>query len=95
MVRDRAGWWEGVSDGVHYLFTAAGLREALKGFDFARALKCLEFSGVLQPGQCGKSSRTKSIHSRKVRVYVINPSGEQELVKSTLSVTGQDGKEML
>lgn len=78
MVRDRAGWWEGTTDGVQYLFTSEGLRDALKGFDFARAIKCLELAGVLQPGQGGKASHSKRIHSRKVRVYVMNPGTAQE-----------------
>jgi putative DNA primase/helicase len=32
--RDRAGWWRDTQDGRLYLFTAEGMREALKGFDF-------------------------------------------------------------
>lgn len=72
-VRDRAGWWEGTADGVLYLFTKDGMREALKGFDFARALKVLQQAGVLSPGADGKSAKQKRIHSRNVRVYVVQP----------------------
>ena len=74
MVRDRAGWWEGTGDGVQYLFTSEGLRDALKGFDFARALNALEQAGVLKPGPGGKSSHSQRIHSRKVRVYIVTPN---------------------
>ena len=78
MVRDRAGWWEGTGDGVQYLFTSEGLRDALKGFDFARALNALEQSGLLKPGPGGKSSHSQRIHSRKVRVYIVTPNTMQE-----------------
>lgn len=73
VVRDRAGWWEGSGSGVQYFFTTDGMREALKGFDFARALKVLQVAGVLNPGADGKSARQKRIHSRNVRVYVVQP----------------------
>ena len=46
-VRDRAGWWRSNGDGREYLFTAEGLREALKGFDFKRALDVLLELGAL------------------------------------------------
>ncbi|MEQ6472147.1 DUF927 domain-containing protein [Comamonas sp. wu1-DMT] len=72
-VRDRAGWWEGAGEGVQFLFTKDGMREALKGFDFSRALKVLQHAGVLSPGVDGKSTRQKRIHSRNVRVYVVQP----------------------
>ena len=74
MVRDRAGWWEGTGDGVQYLFTSVGMREAVTGFEFNRALKCLEQAGLLTYGSDGKASRTKRIHSRNVRVYVVTPN---------------------
>ena len=35
--------------GREYLFTADGMREALKGFDFKRALDILEAAGALPP----------------------------------------------
>jgi putative DNA primase/helicase len=48
IVRDRAGWWEGDGERV-YLFTSEGMREALKGFDFNRALDTLQEAGALPP----------------------------------------------
>lgn len=41
-VRDRAGWWRDTQEGREYLFTSEGIREALRGFDFARALDVIE-----------------------------------------------------
>lgn len=73
MVRDRAGWWQACGEGVEYLFTTEGMRDALKGFDFNSALRSLQQSGVLMPGADGKASKTKRIHSRTVRVYVVHP----------------------
>ena len=37
-VRDRAGWWRSNGDGREYLFTADGMREALKGFDLYQCI---------------------------------------------------------
>lgn len=73
MVRDRAGWWQSVGDGMEYLFTSSGMREALKGFDFDRALKMLRLTGLLDAPPMGKASKSKRIHSRCVRVYVVRP----------------------
>ena len=73
MVRDRAGWWEGTGDGVQYLFTKDGMREALRGFDFSRALKILSTAGLLDAPPVGEASKSKRIHSRVIRVYVVRP----------------------
>ena len=73
MVRDRAGWWEATGNGVQYLFTKDGMREALKGFDFARALKVLRTAGLLDAPPTGEASRSKRIHGRFVRVYTVRP----------------------
>ena len=73
LVRDRAGWWRSTEDGVEYLFSSSGMREALKGHDFDRALKTLIQMGMLKPGAGGKSSRTERIHGRHSRVYVLSP----------------------
>lgn len=71
-IRDRAGWWQ--DDGVEmfYLFTAEGMRESLKGFDFNRALDCLQTVGALPPpSPKGERAQVKRIFSRTVRVYPI------------------------
>jgi putative DNA primase/helicase len=73
MVRDRAGWWEDMDGSRVYLFTAEGMREALKGFDFARGLDVLQQAGALPPpGADGKRSRTRRIGGRAVKVYAID-----------------------
>ena len=73
MVRDRAGWRQSAGDGMEYLFTTSGMREALKGFDFDRALKVLRVAGLLDAPTTGKASKSKRIHGRFVRVYVVRP----------------------
>lgn len=77
MVRDRAGWWESTNEGIQYLFTAEGLREALKGFDFARALRVLREAGLLVAPASGEASRSRRIHGRSVRVYTVQPEKAQ------------------
>lgn len=73
MVRDRAGWWRSDDhDGRLYLFTSDGLREALKGFDFKRALDELEACGVLPKANASRErSKPETIGGRKVRVYEV------------------------
>lgn len=73
-VRDRAGWWRGIGDGREYLFTADGMREALKGFDFKRALDVLqEFGALAAPGANGERARFYRVGGRGVKLYPINP----------------------
>jgi putative DNA primase/helicase len=70
--RDRAGWWRDTQDGRLYLFTAEGMREALKGFDFKRALDELEACGAIpKAGADGKRAKPENIGGRKVRVYEV------------------------
>jgi putative DNA primase/helicase len=60
-----------------YLFTADGLKEALKGFDFKRALDTLQEAGALPaPGADGKRAKAERIKARgaaPIRLYTINP----------------------
>ncbi len=75
MVRDRAGWWRASGDGRTYLFTADGLREALKGFDFNRALDTLqEVGAIAAPGADGKRAKSCRINGRVVKLYAVTPS---------------------
>ncbi|CAK0762782.1 hypothetical protein CCP3SC5AM1_3270001 [Gammaproteobacteria bacterium] len=60
-LRDRAGWWRDTNGSREYLFTSEGMREALKGFDFNRAMVVLQELGMLpasgSDGKILKSSR--------------------------------------
>jgi len=71
-IRDRAGWWRDSAQGREYLFTSEGLREALKGFDFKRALDVLQESGAIpKPGASGERAVPQRIAGRPVRVYPV------------------------
>ena len=70
--RDRAGWWRDSQEGREYLFTAEGLRDALKGFDFKRALDALQEAGALPaPGPDGKRAKFYRIGGRGVKLYPV------------------------
>lgn len=74
MVRDRAGWWHGSGNGREYLFTADGMREALKGFDFKRALDVLQDMGALPiAGPDGKRAKFYRFGGIGKKLYPLNP----------------------
>lgn len=81
-VRDRAGWWQSTGEGIDYFFTTDGMREALKGFDFARALKVLRTAGLLDAPPAGEASRSKRIQGRIVRVYKVRPDQMNKTVEA-------------
>ena len=71
-VRDRAGWWRGEGSERIYLFNADALREALRGFDLARALDVLQELGAIEPpGADGVRSRPVRIAGRLSRLYAV------------------------
>lgn len=73
-LRDRAGWWRDSPDGRDYLLTSDGMREALKGFDFKRALDILEELGALpRASSDGKRTKLYRISGRAIRLYPIQP----------------------
>lgn len=62
--------------GLVFLFTSEGLREALKGFDFARALDALQLAGLIAaPGADGKRARFVRIRGRGLKLYHVHPEG--------------------
>jgi putative DNA primase/helicase len=67
---NRAGWWRDNDAGRIFLFHAEGLREALKGFDFKRALDVLQQAGAI-PKSAGERAKPERIAGRPVRVYAI------------------------
>lgn len=77
VVRDRAGWWRDRDGERVYLFTAAGLREAVKGFDFKRALNALEEVGALAgPDGSGERAKFIRINGRGLKLYPIKIEAE-------------------
>jgi putative DNA primase/helicase len=78
-VRDRAGWWKD-KDGMRiWLFTSAGLQEALKGFDLKLAIDVLERNGWLEAGTPGhRGSRPFRIGGRVVRLYPLTVKVDDE-----------------
>lgn len=76
LVRDRAGYWRNTDQGRVYLFTATGMREALKGLDYQRALQSLEVAGLIAPaGEDGRRQRQIKIAGRKLKLYEVHPDG--------------------
>jgi len=72
-IRERAGWWRDEDGGRVYLFNADGLREALKGFDFKRALDLLEEAGALPPKPAnGERARPVRIGGRVAKLYPLS-----------------------
>jgi putative DNA primase/helicase len=54
-----------------YLFNPAGMREALQGFDFKRALGTLQEVGALPTGS-GERSKPERVGGRLARLYTID-----------------------
>ena len=72
-IRDRAGWWRDEDGKRIYQFTAEGMREALNGFDFKRALDELETAGALPPAENnGERARAVRINGRLVKLYSVH-----------------------
>ena len=68
---NRAGWWRDDAAGRTFLFHSAGMREAVQGFDFKRALDVLQEAGAL-PKAGGERARPERIAGRPVRLYAIH-----------------------
>lgn len=74
-VRDRAGWWRETNAGRDYLFTAEGMRDALKGFDFKSALDVLQKLGALpSPKGNGERAKLMRINGVGTKLYEIDPN---------------------
>ena len=71
--RDRAGYWMDIDGERTYLFTSSGLREALRGYDFKRALVVLQNGKLIDPPDAqGKHSRLKRIDGIQQRLYFVH-----------------------
>lgn len=74
VVRDRAGWHTESEQGLTYLFTSEGLREATKGWDVKRVLDALVRAGAMpQSPATARKGQTIRINGRVVRVYPVIP----------------------
>lgn len=72
---NRAGWWRDKDSERLYLFTAEGMREAVKGFDWMRAIDILLEVGALpKPGSDGKRSRLIRVGGQQMRLYQVQAS---------------------
>jgi putative DNA primase/helicase len=73
-IRDRAGYWRIEGGRRLYLFTSAGMKEAIKGYDLNRALTALDATGALARKQGGQRSvPVRAPDGRLVRLYAIDP----------------------
>ena len=74
LIRDRAGYWRNTDAGRVYLFNSSGMREALKGHDFGRALGYLQAAGMMPPtGSDGKTAKALTIQGKRGRWYEVRP----------------------
>lgn len=79
-IRERAGWWkDDVTHGRRYWFHATGMKDALSGYDFRRAVGELVEAGAVEvpPQKEGSQARTQFSHracGQRVRVYVVDPA---------------------
>jgi putative DNA primase/helicase len=72
LVRDRAGWWRASEGGRVYLFNSDGMREALKGFDFNRALDAMQDAGLIEaPGLRGERAKFMRIRGQGMKLYAV------------------------
>lgn len=78
-VRERAGYWRQRDGERVYLFTAAGMREALRGFDYKRALAHLEQAGMVRAANArGDRQDSLWINGSKTRVFTVKPAAGVE-----------------
>lgn len=76
VVRERAGYYRRTENGPVYMFNSAGMKEALKGFDFNRAMNSLQAAGLIGPlGADGKRARVRRLDGATCRVYDVWPDG--------------------
>lgn len=68
---NRAGWYRDTDGERIYMFNAEGMREAVKGFDFKRALDILQEAGAL-PNVSGERIRSVRINKIQRRLYMVN-----------------------
>jgi putative DNA primase/helicase len=70
-VHNRAGWFRDRDMGREYLFSSTGMKDALTGFDFKRALDALQVQGSIVAGSDGKRSQPIRAAGTLQRLYVV------------------------
>jgi putative DNA primase/helicase len=77
-INNRAGWWHQprIDDNRSYLFTSAGFREAIAGFDLDRAIDALVAVGMMEKRNDNKGSVIK-IQGRSVRIFEVKQPGTE------------------
>lgn len=78
LIHNRAGYWRNTDTGRVYLFNSPGLREALKGHDFKRALKKLQEAGLMPPSTGRNSGKQFTIQGKKDRWYQVAPNAAHD-----------------
>ncbi len=74
-IRDRAGYWKNEGGRRLFLFTSAGLKEAIKGYDLNRSLAALDAVGAIARKAGGKNSvLTRTPDALRPRLYFIDPA---------------------
>lgn len=74
VTHNQAGYWRNTDAGRVYLFNSSGMKEALKGQDFGRALGYLQAAGMMPPtGDDGKKSKLLTIQKQRSRYYEVRP----------------------
>lgn len=73
---NQCGWWRDQQDkdGIthrEWLFSPTGMKEALHGLDFTRAIEVLVQRGFIAPDKDGKRQVKAWIQGRSIRVYVV------------------------
>lgn len=75
VVHNRVGWWREVAGKRTYLFTPAGLQDALEGFDKALIFRVLEEVGAVPArGTDGKLARLFKVDGHSQRLYEVDPA---------------------
>lgn len=74
MIRDRAGYWQQIDGRRMFLFTLAGLSEAVKGHDISRVTRALDEAGAIYAKETGRYTKTIRVPgSGPKRLYCIDP----------------------
>lgn len=75
---ERSGFFRDKDGDRQYLFNSSGLRIALEGFDFKRAIKQLSSAGILpEPDRSNRISRALVTSAGRVRLYPVTLKGDK------------------